>query len=74
MTDKDKVGNSKDLLLSKYIPLSVMILLSDTAFQADQPVIAEQRSGLPSAVEHLSGWRLCVALRWLGAGDLYPFR
>jgi hypothetical protein len=28
---KDKVGNSKDLLLSKYIPLSALILLSDTA-------------------------------------------
>ncbi len=34
---KDKVGNSKDLLLSKYIPLSAMILLSDTAYVANQP-------------------------------------
>ena len=47
MTDKDKVGNSKDLLLSKYIPLSVMILLSDTAFQADQPMSQNGAAGFP---------------------------
>src|SRR5665213_3625984 len=32
MTVSDKVGNSRDLLLSKYIPLSAMILLSNTTF------------------------------------------
>lgn len=37
MTAKDRVGNSRDLLLSKYIPLSAMLLLSDTAYQANQP-------------------------------------
>ena len=47
ITDKDKVGNSKDLLLSKYIPLSVMILLSDTAFQADQPQSQNGAAGFP---------------------------
>ena len=30
MSPTDKIGNSKSLLLSKYIPLSAMILLSDT--------------------------------------------
>ena len=47
MTDKDKVGNSKSLLLSKYIPLSAMILLSDTAFQADQPASQNNAAGFP---------------------------
>ncbi len=47
MTDKDKVGNSKDLLLSKYIPLSLLILLSDTAFQADQPMSQNGAAGFP---------------------------
>jgi hypothetical protein len=47
MTDKDKVGNSKDLLLSKYIPLSILILLSDTAFQADQPQSQNGAAGFP---------------------------
>src|SRR6202163_270185 len=36
-TAADKVGNTKNLLLSRYIPLSVMILLSNTTFQANQP-------------------------------------
>src|ERR1022692_3717191 len=36
-TAADKVGNTKDLLLSKYIPLSVMVLLSNTSSQATQP-------------------------------------
>jgi hypothetical protein len=47
MTDKDKVGNSKSLLLSKYIPLSALILLSDTAFQADQPASQNNAAGFP---------------------------
>ncbi|MDP9049768.1 MAG: hypothetical protein M3O31_03460, partial [Acidobacteriota bacterium] len=37
MAAGDKVGNTKDLLLSKYIPLSAMVLISNTAFQANQP-------------------------------------
>jgi hypothetical protein len=44
---KDKVGNSKDLLLSKYIPLSAMILLSDTAYQANQPSSQNGAAGFP---------------------------
>lgn len=46
-TDKDKVGNSKSLLLSKYIPLSALILLSNTAFQADQPASQNNAAGFP---------------------------
>ena len=44
---KDKVGNSKDLLLSKYIPLAAMILLSDTAYQANQPSSQNNTAGFP---------------------------
>jgi hypothetical protein len=47
MTAKDKVGNSRDLLLSKYIPLSAMILLSDTAYQANQPSTQNNTAGFP---------------------------
>jgi hypothetical protein len=47
MTANDKVGNTKDLLLSKYIPLSVMVLLSDTAFQANQPSAQNNAAGFP---------------------------
>ncbi len=44
---KDKVGNTKDLLLSKHIPLSVMMLLSNTAFQANQPASQNNSAGFP---------------------------
>ncbi len=47
MSPSDKVGNSKTLLLSKYIPLSAMILLSDTAFQADEPASQNNAAGFP---------------------------
>ncbi len=43
----DKVGNTKDLLLSKYIPLSVMVLLSNTSFQATQPATQNNSAGFP---------------------------
>src|ERR1700688_993138 len=43
----DKVGNSKDLLLSKYIPLAAMVLLSNTAFQANQPASQNNAAGFP---------------------------
>jgi hypothetical protein len=46
-TAKDKVGNSKDLLLSKYIPLSAMVMLSDTAYQANQPATQNNSAGFP---------------------------
>jgi len=43
----DKVGNNKDLLLSKYIPLSFMVLLSSTSFQANQPSSQNNAAGFP---------------------------
>lgn len=47
MTAKDKVGNTKDLLLSKHIPLAVMMLLSNTSFQANQPASQNNSAGFP---------------------------
>lgn len=44
---QDKVGNSRDLLLSKYIPLSAMILVSDTAYEANQPDTQNGTAGFP---------------------------
>jgi hypothetical protein len=46
-TAADKVGNTKDLLLSKYIPLSVMVLLSNTSNQATQPGTQNNTAGFP---------------------------
>lgn len=46
-TAKDKVGNAKDLLLSKYIPISVLILLSNTSFQKKQPGTQNNAAGFP---------------------------
>jgi hypothetical protein len=43
----DKVGNSKDLSLSKYLPISVMALLSNTAFQSNQPASQNNAAGFP---------------------------
>jgi len=43
----DKVGNAKDLLLSKYMPISAMVLLSNTAFQANQPASQNNAAGFP---------------------------
>jgi hypothetical protein len=47
MTPKDKVGNSTDLLLSRYIPLSAMLLLSDTAINKAQPGSQNGTAGFP---------------------------
>src|SRR5664279_3457209 len=47
MTASDKVGNSKDLTLSKYIPVSAMILISNTAFQANQPASQNNAASFP---------------------------
>lgn len=47
ITAKDKVGNSKDLLLSTHIPLAVMMLLSNTAFQSNQPASQNNSAGFP---------------------------
>ena len=46
-TATDKVGNTKDLLLSKYIPVSVMVLLSNTSFEANQPATQNNSAGFP---------------------------
>ena len=47
MTAKDKVGNTRDLLLSKYIPLSAMIIVSDTAIQSTVPATQNNSAGFP---------------------------
>ncbi len=47
VTAKDRVGNSKDLLLSKYIPLSAMILVSNTAYEANQPASQNNSAEFP---------------------------
>jgi hypothetical protein len=46
-TATDKVGNTKDLLLSRYIPLSVMFLLSNTSSQKTQPGTQNNSAGFP---------------------------
>src|SRR3954464_5110790 len=43
----DKIGNAKDLSLTKNIPLSVMVLLSNTSFQATQPDTQNNAAGFP---------------------------
>lgn len=47
MTATDKVGNNKDLLLSRYIPVSVMVLLSNTTAQVTQPGTQNNTAGFP---------------------------
>jgi hypothetical protein len=47
ITASDKVGTSKSLLLSKNIPLSFMLLLSDTAFQNAAPSTQNSSAGFP---------------------------
>jgi hypothetical protein len=47
MTPSDKVGTSKSLLLSKYIPLSFMILISNTTFQSNAPSTQNSAVGFP---------------------------
>lgn len=54
-TDKDKIGTSKDLLLSRYIPLSALILLSDTAAQANQPGTQNGTAGFPQQLSIFLG-------------------
>jgi hypothetical protein len=50
MTAIDKVGNTNDLWLSKNIPLSAMILISNTAFQVNQPATQNNAVGFPQQV------------------------
>lgn len=47
VTANDRVGNSKDLTLSKYVPISAMILISNTAFQANQPASQNNAANFP---------------------------
>jgi len=43
----DNVGSSKDLSLSKFVPISVMALLSNTAYQSNQPASQNNSVGFP---------------------------
>jgi hypothetical protein len=43
----EKVGHSDDLNLSKYMPISAMVLVSNTAFQATQPGTQNNAAGFP---------------------------
>src|SRR5665213_1744523 len=47
LTASDKVGNTAGLELSKYIPLSFMVLVSDTAFQNVVPGTQNSTAGFP---------------------------
>ena len=47
LTAKDKVGNATDLLLSRYIPVSIMMLMSTTAYQSNQPASQNNAAGFP---------------------------
>lgn len=47
VTAKDKVGNTRDLLLSKYIPLSAMIEVSNTTIQSTVPATQNNSAGFP---------------------------
>jgi hypothetical protein len=44
---EDQVGTEKDLHLSKYFPVSAMVLISNTAFQANQPGTQNNAAGFP---------------------------
>lgn len=44
---KDKVGNAKDLLLTKYLPLAAMVIVSNTAYEANQPSSQNNTAGFP---------------------------
>jgi len=43
----EKVGNTKDLLLSKWIPLSALVLISNTSFQSTPPASQNNSAGFP---------------------------
>lgn len=65
MTDLTKVGDSKDLLLSRYIPLSAEILISNTTFQVNQPAGTQNNTaGFPQQLSLI----LAGALRLTSAG------
>ena len=47
MALSDKIGDSKDLQLTKNIPLSAMVLISNTSFQSNQPGTQNNAAGFP---------------------------
>ena len=47
MALSDRIGNDKDLSLTKNIPISAMVLLSNTSFQATQPDTQNNAAGFP---------------------------
>ena len=47
MTATDRIGTTRDLLLSKYIPISIMVLLSNTSTQTQQPGTQNNSAGFP---------------------------
>jgi hypothetical protein len=47
IAENDKVGNSKDLTLTKYMPISAMVLISNTAFQTKQPASQNNAANFP---------------------------
>lgn len=46
-SSQDKIGNVKDLFLTRSIPISVMVLLSNTSYQANQPASQNNSAGFP---------------------------
>ncbi len=55
MTDLTKVGTSRNLLLSRYLPLSFEILVSNTAFQTIQPGTQNNAAGFPQQLSLILG-------------------
>src|SRR6266700_507124 len=47
MALSDKIGDGKDLSLTKIFPLSAMVLISNTSFQANQPSTQNNAAGFP---------------------------
>lgn len=47
MTIGERVGNVKDLFLSRNLPVSAMVLLSNTAYQSRQPESQNNAAGFP---------------------------
>jgi len=47
MALSDKIGDGKDLSLTNIFPLSAMVLISNTSFQANQPSTQDNAAGFP---------------------------
>jgi len=46
-TNSEKIGNAKDLQLTMRIPISAMVLISNTSFQKRQPVAENSAASFP---------------------------